>query len=119
MREREGLRRKRIEAGLCCRCGKTRGKYGTTTMCRPCADEKTKQVMNSKTHRSRKVTEERECENCFTWFLPNDNRGQRIFCDACEPWFPDTWDEKREQEQARKVRVISANDILDGWQRQS
>lgn len=67
-----------------------------------------------------------KCNNCFKPFQRNVS-GQNIFCDACEPWFPESRiesgiDHEREQEQARKVTPVhghmTARNIVEGWLKQ-
>src|SRR5262245_33241146 len=97
---------RRVKQGLCVRCGASRGKTGTETMCRPCADTE-----NTKSQASKKRVDGRKwakCENCFKSFRYKGSGSHRpSFCDPCAPWFPSNRngdmgpvDHAREQEQA-------------------
>ena len=126
-RSRNDKRNERIAAGLCGKCGADRGKYGTSSMCRPCADHKAERVRNSREATPNHVRDANgfitlECENCFIKF-PWEGSGQRTMCDDCLPWFADNFDELSQQKAANRVKPVghipvTSNRVINRWQKQ-
>jgi len=116
-------RKRRIAQGLCGSCGAPRGIDGTDKSCRRCLAKTAggRRPPNG-TIRVEGGYAILKCENCFKEF-PWEGRGQRVFCDACIPWFADKGlsavDHEAEQEQARKVKHVWAYTVLERWQKEA
>lgn len=117
------VKRRRLRQGLCVNCGVVRGVNDTPTMCRACANKKINKARLAKNHvRTADGLIFLRCENCFREFQWTGS-GQRVFCDACVPWFNPGRDvsavnHEEEQEHANRVKATSAQSIILSWMRQ-
>lgn len=120
-------RARRIREGLCSKCGVDRGKDGTGTMCRPCANKANHRMLKNRANynpdrpRNADGYIVLDCENCFEKF-PWKGSGQRVFCDSCLPWFADDHTETQQQKAANRVSTkhipLSAENLIDSWGKQ-